>query len=134
MHNGVLKTLKDVVHFYNTRDVPGEWGVSDCWMLACDAYEAVTGGALAPDLRGYDSEKTGYRLFARHGFTTVGEALAAHLPEIPRLMAGRGDLCVVERNGVESCGVVTSIGVAVKTEEGLAHLPVTDIKTAFRVG
>jgi len=25
MHNGVLKTLKDVVHFYNTRDVPGVW-------------------------------------------------------------------------------------------------------------
>jgi cytochrome c peroxidase len=25
MHNGVLPTLKDVVHFYNTRDVPGEW-------------------------------------------------------------------------------------------------------------
>ncbi|HEY9050055.1 MAG TPA: cytochrome c peroxidase, partial [Gammaproteobacteria bacterium] len=25
MHNGVLPTLKDVVHFYNTRDIPGEW-------------------------------------------------------------------------------------------------------------
>lgn len=25
MHNGVLKTLEDVVHFYNTRDIPGEW-------------------------------------------------------------------------------------------------------------
>ena len=25
MHNGVLPTLKDVVHFYNTRDVPGVW-------------------------------------------------------------------------------------------------------------
>ena len=25
MHNGVLKTLKEVVHFYNTRDVPGVW-------------------------------------------------------------------------------------------------------------
>lgn len=25
MHNGVLKTLKDVVHFYNTRDVAGLW-------------------------------------------------------------------------------------------------------------
>ncbi len=24
MHNGVFKTLEDVVHFYNTRDVPGE--------------------------------------------------------------------------------------------------------------
>jgi len=25
MHNGVLKTLEDVVHFYNTRDIPGLW-------------------------------------------------------------------------------------------------------------
>lgn len=25
MHNGILKTLKEVVHFYNTRDVPGVW-------------------------------------------------------------------------------------------------------------
>jgi len=25
MHNGVLETLKDVVHFYNTRDIPGLW-------------------------------------------------------------------------------------------------------------
>ncbi len=25
MHNGVLKTLKEVVHFYNTRDIPGMW-------------------------------------------------------------------------------------------------------------
>ena len=25
MHNGVLKSLKEVVHFYNTRDIPGIW-------------------------------------------------------------------------------------------------------------
>jgi len=25
MHNGLLKTLKEVVHFYNTRDIPGLW-------------------------------------------------------------------------------------------------------------
>ena len=25
MHNGILKTLKEVVHFYNTRDIPGLW-------------------------------------------------------------------------------------------------------------
>lgn len=25
MHNGLLKTLKEVVHFYNTRDLPGVW-------------------------------------------------------------------------------------------------------------
>lgn len=25
MHNGVMTTLKEVVHFYNTRDIAGEW-------------------------------------------------------------------------------------------------------------
>jgi cytochrome c peroxidase len=25
MHNGLLKTLKEVVQFYNTRDIPGLW-------------------------------------------------------------------------------------------------------------
>ncbi len=25
MHNGLFKTLKEVVHFYNTRDIPGLW-------------------------------------------------------------------------------------------------------------
>ena len=25
MHNGLLKTLKEVVNFYNTRDIPGMW-------------------------------------------------------------------------------------------------------------
>lgn len=25
MHNGLLKTLEEVVHFYNTRDIPGLW-------------------------------------------------------------------------------------------------------------
>ncbi len=25
MHNGVFKSLKEVVHFYNTRDIPGMW-------------------------------------------------------------------------------------------------------------
>ncbi len=25
MHNGLFKTLKEVVHFYNTRDIPGMW-------------------------------------------------------------------------------------------------------------
>lgn len=29
MHNGLLKTLKDVVHFYNTRDIPGLWPVPE---------------------------------------------------------------------------------------------------------
>ena len=29
MHNGLLKTLKEVVHFYNTRDIPGLWAAPE---------------------------------------------------------------------------------------------------------
>ncbi|MGJ8570422.1 MAG: DUF6950 family protein [Hoeflea sp.] len=133
---GWEKRLKAAVERH--RDLPGQWDVSDCWVLARDACKAVTGKDLAPHLRGYKTEKAGYRLFARHGFKTVGEALAAHLPECPVLMAQRGDLGVVERGGLESCGVVTATGVAVKTlyDDGTAQLeyhPVTALTRAFKV-
>lgn len=133
---GWEKALRQTVERHAS--LPGAWGVSDCWMLAVDAHEAVTGEKLAPKLRRYRTEKAGYRLFAKHGFKTVGEALAAHLPDCPVLMAGRGDLGVIVRNGVESCGVVTSIGVAVKTlyDDGTArleYLPVTALTRAFKV-
>tara|TARA_R100000655_G_scaffold3535_1_gene12263 strand:+ start:385 stop:801 length:417 start_codon:yes stop_codon:yes gene_type:complete len=133
---GWEKRLKQVVERH--RGIPGQWGVSDCWTLATDAHEAVTGEVLAPQLRRYKSEAGGYKLFAKHGFTTVGEALAAHLPGCPVLMAQRGDLGVIERGGVESCGVVTSTGVAVKTlyDDGTSQLefhPVTSLIRAFKV-
>lgn len=138
---GWEKALKLAVEKH--RDLPGQWGISDCWMLATDAHEAVTGEILAPKLRGYKTEAAGYKLFARHGFKTVGEALAAHLPSCPVLMAQRGDLGVIERANnkgdmVESCGVVTSIGVAVKTlyDDGTSQLeyhPITALTRAFKV-
>jgi len=130
--NGWEKALKLTVERHAS--LPGAWGQSDCWMLAVDAYQAVTGEKLAPKLRGYKTEAGGYKLFAKHGFKTVGAALAAHLPAVPTLMAQRGDLGVIERRGIESCGVVTTIGVAVKTEAGLTYLPVTELKRAFKVG
>ncbi|QKV17861.1 DUF6950 family protein [Oricola thermophila] len=121
---------------------PGKWGRSDCWCMACDAYKAVTGKALLPHLRKYSSEAGGYRLFKKHGFSTVGEALASVLPEVNRLSAMRGDLATIIRDGVESCGVVTSRGLEVKTLYGegrtITHsavevYPVTAINKAFRV-
>jgi hypothetical protein len=133
---GWEKRLKAAVERH--RDMTGAWDVSDCWVLAKDAYKAVTGEDLAPHLSGYKTEAAGYKLFARHGFRTVGEALAAHLPECPVLMAQRGDLGVIKRGGLESCGVVTSNGVAVKTlyDDGSSRLEyhqVTALTRAFRV-
>ncbi len=42
MHNGVLKTLKEVVHFYNTRDIPGLWPAPE--------YPATMGSSFMGDL------------------------------------------------------------------------------------
>lgn len=125
------------------RDADGAWGTSDCWMLAMDAVEAVTGERVLPALRRYRSEAGGYRLFAKHGYATVEEALASAFPSVGILSAQRGDLGTIERDGVISCGVFDADGLAVKTLFGdgktvarseLRHFPVTQARAAFKVG
>lgn len=49
MHNGVLKTLKDVVHFYNTRDIPGLWPAPE--------YPATMDGNFMGDLGLSDADE-----------------------------------------------------------------------------
>lgn len=123
--------------------LPGEWGVSDCWMLTMDAIEAVTGEPVLKHLRRYKTEVGGYRLFAKHGFTTVEEALASALQPVGRLSAQRGDVGVIERDGLISSGVFDAEGFVVKTLYGegrtvthsdIRHFPITAVKAAFKVG
>jgi hypothetical protein len=128
----------------------GAWGASDCWTLTMDAVEAVRGKRILTKLRRYKSEAAGYRLFAKAGFKTVEEALASVLEPVPVLMAQRGDVGVIERDGVISSGVFTSAGFAVRTIYGrtdtlggkrvetvtgsdVHFLPISAVKTAFQV-
>jgi hypothetical protein len=117
----------------------GAWGISDCWTCSMDAVEAITGQRVLLKLKGYKTEDGGYRLFARHGFKTVAEALASALPACGVLSAQRGDIAIVEgRNGL-SCGPVTAAGIAVKTlyDDGSSALrfePLTAAVAAFKVG
>lgn len=110
-----------------------QWGEYDCWMLAMSNYTAMTGEKLYPELRGYKSEKGGYKKFAKLGFVTVKEALDAVLPTKGKFSAMRGDLAVVERGGVLACGVVTSTGIATWAEEGLIFMPVGDAVEIYGV-
>lgn len=123
--------------------LPGEWGVSDCWTLTMDAIEAVTGERVLKHLRRYKTEAGGYRLFAKHGFTTVEEALASVLQPVGRLSAQRGDVGVIERDGLISSGVFDAEGFVVKTLYGegktvthsdIRHFPITAVKAVFKVG
>lgn len=125
------------------RDAAPAWGASDCWMLMLDGVEAVTGERILPHLRRYKTEVGGYRLFAKHGFKTVEQALASVFDPVGVLSAQRGDVGVIERDGLISCGVFDAEGLAVKTIYGdrktiirgdLRHFPVTQVKAAFKVG
>lgn len=100
--------------------LPGAWGSSDCWMMTMDAIEAVTGERILPALQKYKSEADGYRVFRKAGYKlTVEEALADVLGDpISPLMAQRGDVGIIERDGAVSCGVFTSAGFAVRTLYG----------------
>jgi hypothetical protein len=132
--------------------LPGEWGRSDCWIMALDAIEAVTGETVLSHLRGYSTEAEGYRVFRKAGYKeTVEEALAGALGEpVAPLSAQRGDVGVIEREGRISCGVFTSAGFAVRTIYGRVErqgnrrveiitgydfqfLPVTAVKRAYQV-
>lgn len=130
--------------------LPGGWGASDCWTLTMDAVEAVQGKRILSKLGKYKSEAAGYRVFAKAGFKTVEEALASVLEPVPVLRAQRGDVGVIERDGVISSGVFTSAGFAVRTIYGrsdtiagkkhetitgfdLQFLPLSAVKQAFQV-
>ncbi|WP_349366786.1 MAG: hypothetical protein ABL311_04685 [Nitratireductor rhodophyticola] len=113
--------------------LPSEFGVSDCYLIPADAFEAITGEKLYSGVR-YKTEAGAGRQLRKRGFETVEDAFRARLPEIGRLIAQRGDLGVVECNGVISGGVFTSIGFATRGERTLEFLPATEVKTAFQIG
>jgi len=113
--------------------LPSEFGVSDCYLIPAEAFEAVTGEKLYSGVR-YKTEAGAGKQLRKRGFETVEDAFRARLPEVGRLMAQRGDLGVVERDGVISGGVFTTIGFATRGERSVVFLPVTEVKAAFRVG
>ncbi|TGR32993.1 hypothetical protein EN792_006145 [Mesorhizobium sp. M00.F.Ca.ET.149.01.1.1] len=115
---------------------PGEWGTSDCLLTVMDAVVAVTGFDPADDIRGgkYSTPAGATKILLKRGFADVEAALASLFPPVATLMAQRGDVGVVERDGVLSCGFVCDRGFAVKDERGLSFIPQTEIKSAFKVG
>lgn len=128
------KRLADALNAH--RGQPSAWGKSDCWIVACDCFEAVTDEALLPALRGYRTEAGGYKKFHRAGFDSVDAALASALPPKPLLMAQRGDLASVERDGVIAAGVVTEAGIFVRSDTAMPFevLPLMAAKAVYGVG
>lgn len=131
-HPDWLKRLNDVVAKHQA--LPAQYGVSDCYLIADDAVEAVTGktmhGAAA---RRYTSPAGAAKQLRKRDFKSVRDAFAARFTEIPVLLAQRGDIGVYDNNGEISGGVFTSAGFMVRGEQGIVFLPPTAALAAFRV-
>ena len=114
--------------------LPGQMGVSDCYVIPDDNVEAVTGKRMYPGARGYKTASGAGKRLRRDGFSNVREAFAAKFAKIPAILAQRGDIGVIERDGEVCGGAFTSIGFMTRSEGGpVEYLPVTMVTTAFRV-
>jgi hypothetical protein len=114
--------------------LPSEYGVSDCYIIADDAVEAVTGKTMyGASVRKYTTPAGAGKQLRKKGFTTVRDAFAAKFQEIPVSLAQRGDIGVVDCNGETCGGVFTVAGFMVRSEYGVDFVPIGDVTAAFKV-
>ncbi|MBB4001599.1 DUF6950 family protein [Aurantimonas endophytica] len=114
--------------------LPFAWGASDCGYLATDCIGAITGKVPFKTFRGYRTETGAAKKLLKAGFDDIGDLFASAYDAIPPALAQRGDVGTIERDGKVGAAVVTSFGVAIKTEHGVGYEPITALSRAFRIG
>lgn len=131
--SGWEKRLNAVVAAHQL--LPGDWGVSDCFIIPDDAVEAVTGKTMYPaSARRYTTDSGAAKQLLKRKFSNVREAFAAKFDEIPVAMAQRGDIGVIERDGSFSGGVFTAIGFMTRSHGGpVEFVSIDRVTAAFKV-
>jgi hypothetical protein len=113
--------------------LPSQYGVSDCYLIADDVVEAVTGAFMYPKARAYKTETGAAKQLRKHGFSNVMDAFAAKFEAINPLQAQRGDIGVIEHGGILSGGAFTSIGFMTRGINDVEFVPASAVMAAFRV-
>lgn len=113
--------------------LPFEWGKSDCFILPLEGIVTVIGRDPWPGLHEYDSKAGAARCLLAQGYRSLGDAFAAKFAEVGRLSAGRGDVAIVESDGVLCGAIFVGNQLVGKTEQGLKYLPREVAKRCFRV-
>lgn len=111
-----------------------EPGVTDCFMLAMDAAEALTGAR--PYRPRYATDLGALRALRRHGFVTLGEAIAAAFPPRPAGHWQRGDIAVVgaETKTGDTLGLVYGAIILCRQGHELKQLPLAAARAVYAVG
>lgn len=110
------------------------WGARDCALgLAAGAVEAITGADLRPAVS-YDSAAGALLALREAGHASLGDAVAARLPEIHPAMARDGDLALIDEGEIGALAVFSGGTLVVLTLDGLGVRERAAAKRAYRVG
>jgi hypothetical protein len=95
----------------------------------------MTGVNLAADYVGrYSNIPDGMKLLRKEGVRDLSSLVSRHFQEISPLMAGVGDLALVEgEGGLEALGVVQGPTIFVLERNGLGRVPLQAGNKGFRV-
>lgn len=117
------------------RDMPFEWGASDCALWVANVVEAMTGIDYAESFREKYTTKTGAdRALQRYGLEQLAETVTGLLgAPIEARRARRGDVVMMPMDGIQSIGICLGRAVAFKSAEGLLFFKKSDCECAWRI-
>ena len=118
------------------REVPFDWAVNDCCVLAADAVLAMTGRDFLAEYRGrYATEEQAEALMGEGGITAfLPRVMAAFgAVAVPPAEAQRGDVALIGLENQLVCGVVTGPHIAAPGARGLAFVPLRRATMAWGV-
>ncbi len=106
-------------------NTPFKWGEFDCCLFPADAILAMTGVDYAAEFRGHYSTALGAkRALVKYGQGDIQQTITAKFgPMQPRLLAGRGDLVLIDTPFGTALGIVWAGKIWAPEESGLVTLP-----------
>lgn len=116
---------------------PFSWAEHNCvtWAGAC--VEAMTDEPVTPvEARKFETAAAAYRAIRDDfGGSLVAAASSLLGAPVSTLLAGRGDVCVVEVGGQQACGVVDLSGerIVCVSPKGLIFVPLSAAIAAWKV-
>ncbi len=116
------------------RDTPFAWGAADCLAFCGACAKQATGWDPGASLRRrYRSEIGARRVMAAEGWRDMGNVAASLVPEVHPSRAATGDWAHVrDDDGRDGLGVVVGERIAVRTEAGMAQVPLGRALRVFR--
>ena len=112
--------------------MPFVWGSNDCCTFAAAAVEAITGKNPMASVAPYTTETAAMRLVVAAGGL---QALACEYmgPAVSPLMAGVGDILLVENEGREMLAVCNGANAMAPAHSGMVTLDISAARAAWRI-